>query len=156
MNHYDHPTMKSGDLVLITGKKELETILDQFCPSYDCIAPLTITEIADRYATIIDFMKYADSTLDLGEFAVLIFDDGQDILLPTCAFQQVQMTIEENLEESLDWQMVKDKYLQRQFEELKESNQQPENDKTSKTSNNNESVNVVQNLAAEMIQNSFR
>lgn len=92
----------SGISVLITGAERLAAIMDIFSPTLDSISPLGIEDVADQYATLVEVMEAPEHLQDLGEFAVLILESGQDIVLPLAAFEPVKMTIDE-LEESYDF-----------------------------------------------------
>jgi hypothetical protein len=85
--------LRPGDTVLITNRDDLKTILDIFSPTLECIQPLTIDDIADHYATLVDLIRKPDPNLGLENFAVLLLEDGQDIVLPMKSFRFVQMEI---------------------------------------------------------------
>ena len=92
--------MNTGDTVLVAGNEELVAILDVFCPGLECIKPLTIHDIADQYATILDVVHPPESDAKVDDFAVLILEEGQDFVLPFSAFRKVNVQVDE-LEESL-------------------------------------------------------
>eukprot|EP01040_Poterioochromonas_malhamensis_P021684 gene21684-26217_t len=120
----------SGITVLITGIERLAAILDTFSPTHDCISPLSLEDVADHYATMIEVMEAPESLKDLGDFGVLILENGQDIVLPLSAFEPIKITIDE-LEESRNFDMKADAHL-------------------------NPSAALARNLAAELIQAAFR
>jgi hypothetical protein len=88
-----------GDQVLIANVHELEDILERFCPTLECIKPLTIEEIADQYATVLDIIVPPESAFSIEHFAVLVLEDGRDLVLPLSGFRKVKVEIDE-LEES--------------------------------------------------------
>eukprot|EP01033_Poteriospumella_lacustris_P011724 gene11724-8355_t len=120
----------SGITVLITGIERLAAILDTFSPTHDCISPLSLEDVADHYATMIEVMEAPESLKDLGDFGVLILENGQDIVLPLSAFEPIKITIDE-LEESRNFDMKADAHM-------------------------NPSAALARNLAAELIQAAYR
>lgn len=86
----------SGDTVLIASQRELKKILEKFSPTLECIKPLTIEEIADQYATILDVVfPPSHASIEVTNFAVLILDDGRDLVLPLQAIQKMTVQIQE-------------------------------------------------------------
>ncbi len=120
----------SGITVLITGIERLAAILDTFSPTLDCISPLGLEDVADHYATMIEVMEAPENLKDIGDFAVLILETGQDIVLPLSAFEPVKITIDE-LEESRNFELKPTEHL-------------------------NPATMLAHNLAAELIQAAFR
>lgn len=128
---------QSGDTVLIRSKDELYIILQLFSPTHDCIAPLTVSEIADHYAVVVDIIQNPDPHLNLGNFAVLLLEDsGQDIVLPLNAFRYVRMEVKE-------------------VEDEEEVHILP-NGSMKTSPQMNEGLLMVQNIAAEYIQQAYR
>jgi hypothetical protein len=94
----------AGTTVLITGIQRLTALLGAFSPTLDCISPLSLEDVADHYATMVEVMEAPDNLKDIGNFGVLILESGQDIVLPLAAFEPVNITIDE-LEESRNFEM---------------------------------------------------
>lgn len=133
---------RPGDTVLITNREQLRIILDEFSPTHDCITPFTIEEVADQYATLVDLIRNPDPKLGLGTFAVLLLEDGQDVVLPLTAFRFIQIEIKEDIEE----------------EDVEKLNAAKEavislNRNPSAMSSN---LDLVQSIAAEYIQSAYR
>lgn len=84
-----------GATVLIESEDRLKDALLSFSPNLDCISPLNIADIADRYATIVDIIQALEDRLDIGDFALLVLDNNQDICLPLSAFRPVLLHIDE-------------------------------------------------------------
>jgi hypothetical protein len=123
----------SGDQVLITSSAELEEILEIFCPTLECIRPLNIDQIADQYAAIMDIVVPPETAFNNVPFAVLVLEEGQDLVLPLTAFRKVQVQIDE-LDESTTFLPI------------------------SKSNPNvlSQDLYIVQTAAAESIQTAFR
>ena len=129
---------RPGDTVLIVSREELRTILDSFSPTHDCISPFTVAEVADQYATLVDLIRNPDPKLGLGTFAVLLLEDGQDIVLPLSSFRFVQMEIKEDVD----------------GEESEKPNAMA--DLHYSGPNASTGLHVVQSMAAEYIQSAYR
>lgn len=92
---------EAGSTVLICGLDELTSLLKYFSPTLECIAPLTIEEVADQYATLAEILPAPQDFQALGDVAVLLLENGHDVLLPISAFEPIHVKIE-LLEESAD------------------------------------------------------
>jgi hypothetical protein len=133
---------RPGDTVLITNHKELTVILDSFSPTHDCISPYSVEEVADQYATLVDLIRNPDPKLGLGTFAVLLLEDGQDIVLPLSAFRFMQIEVKEDVDEDEADKLAASKAIVSHM-----------NRNSSAASNNND---LVQSIAAEYIQSAYR
>lgn len=133
---------RPGDTVLITNREELRDILDSFSPTHDCISPLSVSDVADQYATLVDLIRNPEPKLGLGTFAVLLLEDGQDIVLPLSSFRFVQIEIKEDVDED-------------DLEKLSAAKEVVSylNGNGSNVSNN---LDLVQSIAAEYIQSAYR
>jgi tRNA U54 and U55 pseudouridine synthase Pus10 len=133
MYQEDEP-FHSGDTVLVVPYDELKQILAKFSPTLDCIKPLKIEDVADHYCTILDVIVTPEPKLGVEDFAVLVMDDGRDLVLPLKAFRSVNIQINE-IDESMDYRLPISK---------------------SNPTVLSQELLLVQNAAAECIQSAFR
>jgi hypothetical protein len=124
--------------VLITSIERLTKILNHFSPNLECIDPLTIEEVADQYATLVELMEPPEDFKELGDFGVLVLQNGQDIVLPVLAFDPINMTIEEILEESREIKQYQSRNMKQSY------------------SIGSQDAQLAFNLATECIQRAFR
>jgi hypothetical protein len=92
---YEHNGFNSGDTVLINDEESIRLLLQVFSPTLDCIKPLKIENIADHYATIVDVVHAPGGNGNIDDFAVLMLDSGQDLVLPLQGFRIVNVKIDE-------------------------------------------------------------
>lgn len=131
-----------GTNVLITNQEDLVWILNRFSPTLECISPFSIEEIADHYATLVEVVQAPPDYPEMGDFAVLLFENGKDIVLPLHGFAPINMKIEEFDDEDTVHQPAKEfaHYVPRDI---------VADDVPSNTT-------IVHDMAAECIQSAFR
>lgn len=90
-----------GSTVLIVGSDELWSILKVFSPTFECITPLTIEQVADQYATLIEIIPAPEDMQVFGDIGILLLESGDEVILPIQSFDPINVKIE-TLEDSGD------------------------------------------------------
>lgn len=132
---YEHSAINSGDTVLINDEESIRLLLQVFSPTLDCIKPLTIENIADHYATVVDVIHAPGGNGNIDDFAVLMLDGGQDFVLPLHGFRYVNVKIDEPEEEVVG---EDEERLLRRYSTISQENA------------------IVYHMAAEIIQSAYR